>query len=674
MKVSKYLRLALMFGDNNAQTFRRNLAKMVELVLFDNDNQEMTALEIINGLKDNYSLEFSDTEVLEAIKNQNKLRIVSLNRDNSFDKVYKLTPKAKDDIEKKVNDDFIDNIIGKFLKTRNDVELTINEFKQMIYDYFYFLFNSNAAILQEFLGHDYSLIDLSCNKLTDTEFSEENKKYINEFLYWDNGQKDKCVYNMVSCCFDYCMMNVHQDKKIYENIFNQKVFYLDTNVIFRLMGLNQESRRKILDAFITKCVSVGIKLKVTNHTIKEIDNTIEYNVNEIKSVLNGNKPIRSSIFAFYSHGFINQSFYVEYEKWCDDKTNKVGDYHAFCSFLKRKARKIIMQFEREDFAAYDGGESFVELFDSLSQYKADHHRNTNRASISADVNNYLHVLRKNKERNASDFFNTHFYFISTDHVFGDWTRERRPAAIPIVVLPSVWYSIILEYAGRSDGDDYASFTRFLNFSLSNTDGQRDEIKIEILKKVLALDDNESIKTEILLDIEEKLSENTESIDSIDDVVETTHRLITDLAVEKAREEERSKSNDEKVQIQDEYEKSIKRIKLENQKNTDTEVNKIIDYEVEKRAKALRKKYISIFLLIIFLEIAGIVLWTGYVCKMNTVNWDKTAFIADRLEYLFGSISLICDIIIIPVVFCGFSLEKIKNRIRSKVETEYRNIA
>ena len=37
---------------------------------------------------------------------------------------------------------------------------------------------------------------------------------------------DELVYEMVSCCFDYCMLTLKKDTSTYQTVFNNKVFYL----------------------------------------------------------------------------------------------------------------------------------------------------------------------------------------------------------------------------------------------------------------------------------------------------------------------------------------------------------------------------------------------------------------------------------------------------------------
>ena len=50
MERSSYLRLALIFGENKASTFNKNLEKMIALVLFDKYNTGLTITDIIAEL------------------------------------------------------------------------------------------------------------------------------------------------------------------------------------------------------------------------------------------------------------------------------------------------------------------------------------------------------------------------------------------------------------------------------------------------------------------------------------------------------------------------------------------------------------------------------------------------------------------------------------------------
>ena len=59
-----------MFGENKASTFNKNLEKMIALVLFDKYEQGLSVTDIITEIKNKYALDFSDSEILNAIEHR----------------------------------------------------------------------------------------------------------------------------------------------------------------------------------------------------------------------------------------------------------------------------------------------------------------------------------------------------------------------------------------------------------------------------------------------------------------------------------------------------------------------------------------------------------------------------------------------------------------------------
>ena len=67
MNQASFLRLALVLSDGQAMTFKKNLLKLVNLVLFENYGQDLTISEIIKKISEKYSLDFADNEIKSAI-------------------------------------------------------------------------------------------------------------------------------------------------------------------------------------------------------------------------------------------------------------------------------------------------------------------------------------------------------------------------------------------------------------------------------------------------------------------------------------------------------------------------------------------------------------------------------------------------------------------------------
>ena len=717
MIIDNYLRMALMFGENKAQTFLKNLERMIILVLYEFEKNErerhtkqqiadhviqtgMTVVEIIEQLEAKYSLNFSDSEVLEVLRKKGqsqKILCIEENKDSSLNK-YAITPEEYENIYQRDSKSKIDGFIAQFLDSHSDITFSKDEMLDLLNKHFYMVFNSNAATILDLINNKY---DYAKNLNTEKfEFSIDEKEAINQFLYWNEPEKNKCVYEMVSCCFDYCMMTTKKDSNSFKNIFNHKVFFLDANIIFRLMGLNQENRKKVIETFIRKCKEQKVSVKVTNHTLMEVSDTITYHVKSIKTLLKGKAPLTPR--AVYPA--VNDSFYQAYYDWCQDPINTPGDYQGFTRDLQKQAYDILYQFEQQNFDNFYEieRETFLEYTKSLSEYKISHGKRANEKTVRTDVNNFMFVNKCNSKTKGENFYSIHNYLISADHTFGDWAKNIIPGTIPIVVLPSVWYSILLQYSGRTD-DDYASFTSFLNFSLSNIDsGTNFTRKMEILKRVIELDEPSKIQSEIVYGIEERLKkDNIKDLDSEDwdNLVDDVHQGITHNKVVEAREEEQrianiklldfeAQKNNEIIQTKRELQSVREEINdLKTQSNQDkkehekelhqskeeakkAEFERIVDKETDKRTDRRYRLFIilTIILVIIFiLGIARIIWWVLHQTSLSenqkiALDWTKYA-----IEFVVG---ILVNVLIIGIFLKGLDKEKIRQDIRKQVEKEF----
>ena len=677
MERSSYLRLALMFGENKASTFNKNLEKMIALVLFDKYNTGLTITDIIADIRDKYALDFSDSEIIGTIHNKNQNRIIQINetRDEVL-KAYSITPEEYEKIKRKTDDSTIRKIVALFLEEHEELDISEKAFCDLLVKYLYDVFNSNAETIQALMNGEHLGI-----KSANCDYSTDEKKILNAFIYWDNLDKNRCVYQLISCCFDYCMMTVRKDKTVYQTIFNQKKFYLDTNIVFRLMGLNNEKRKLVIDAFILKCKETGVEILYSNHTRSELNDTIRYYVGQIKALLADSAPLSVRAISCLDDRMSSSAFYEQYVEWTKDPVNRTSDYSSFERDLRMRTSKILSRFKQVTFDDYSGRnkKEYAEQFESLKQYKIEHRRNTYDPSIKADINNYLYIQERNREKKGENFFATDHYLITADHAFSGWEREKRPGAIPTVVLPSVWYSIILQYAGRTTADDYSAFTRFLNFSFSENE-PADARKMEILKSVIALQEPVDMKETIIFDIAEKLQHDYKDLNS-EQIVETSHQYVINQILaeenEKAKREtaaavetEKDKADaqvnalrNEKAYLEQQLKESVEKTKAEQKQ-------KYIDSETDRRTKRRLKIYIVVTggLVIGFL---ALILITGkWVFSVNEVT-EKVQIRYDYIKYLLDVLYVVVSVVIVSFGFKGLNEDKIRASVRKKLEKEWK---
>ena len=336
---------------------------------------------------------------------------------------------------------------------------------------------------------------------------------------------------------------------------------------------------------------------------------------------------------------------------------------------------------------------FEEYCSSFKSYKESRRGYTRNEIVQTDVNNYMFIRQQNDSEKAMDFFSTHSYLISADHILCDWDRAERPGAVPIVVLPSVWYSLILQYVGRAD-DDFASFTRFLNFSLSSYEDE-DPRKMEILKKVISLEEPKEIKERTIFDIEKKLSTDYKDFDSIDDIVDTSHEFIldqeraritaevkgqADLEIENFKADTTAEFN--RVLREKENEHLAEKARHAKEELEMTEKNREllskVDEARKKGAQEVAEKLadkalipaLIFYWVIAVLFIIG-VLFAAFVCIMKTCNgqlqWLPTAY-ANAPAIVDGIIAILIAVVgflVFKKLLCGLDKDAIRNRLIEK---------
>lgn len=685
MEQNNYLRLALMLSDNNTSTFNQNLEMMIKLALHDEGlGNSLDVIEIIDRLKTRYGLSFTDGEVLSVLERKHT-KILCLGKEKSNDeKKYALSPIEFEKLNRRLDTSKIDHVAQNFIKGFPNLSISAEEFKILWMRYVYALFNSNADTIQQLLsgGKNNSLI-------TPEDFSIEEKSIINTFIFWEDSEKDKCMYQMVSCGFDYCMMTLKQNKETYATIFKNKTFILDTNIIFRLMGLNQEGRKKLIRDFIDKCKAIGIKVSYTNITLQEIFETIDYHVENIKNLVKSQEPIDTKAVYCMDPFAVNEGFYQAYFEWCKKTYNKTGDFSAFALYLKREAHKVIDEFQlipTEDYSQRDMN-AYNENVESLTQFKANRYRKFSEKTIKVDVINFMKVWELNKNGNLGDFFNTNFYIISADHAFSDWVKEKYTGTIPMIVLPSVWYSIILKYYGRTD-DDAASFTRFLYFSMGNNE-EADARKRHILEYVIdELPDSADIKSRTLYEINAQLQRGEIDLDSpVEEIVNEAHEYVTEQEVEKARAEEAKKFEIKSEEQKSEYNRSLKsehlkheaelnESKAENARLQREKEEALLQAEKDKTAaledqisnlakkdiQAIYNIYVAIAIILAIGLIANFIFFIGYVRNIpqNKISSNVWQVLSIGIPIIFSIVSGL----IIKIALCGLSKDEIQKRIEN----------
>ena len=488
------LRLAMILENQGATTRDRYICKFVEYVLFDSEKSELSSLEICTCIKNRFQLEFDLTEIEAAVK---KRGIGRLEETQGY---YRLTPKVANQLSsQKSSLDQLRNYLTLFSQDRPnvDIEATL----MLVQKYLYFCFNSNASNLLSLIGENPKHID-STTFTAEFNPSQEEIDIINDFIHWENAEKNKFMYSVVSSCYEYCLITANKSPTISKSIFRGKKFFLDTNIIFRIAGFNKDERRFVSKAFVEKCREVGVALCYTSAVLTEIYRVIDSQIKYIRVITNEQAPVDANLISKLSSNYEVNDFYTLYYNWCKEPQNRYNDFPSFRNYLTGMISNVISNFEYIDSTIIkDYDENEQQLFDTLMKFKSEKrpYKKTTIESIKTDVKQVLY-LNSIRPKSAKSLWDMNEYIVSADQLLISWAEETFNG-VPIVVIPSLWLSIILKVSGRATENDYKSFCMFMTLRHSRTDDNTIHINaVELLSKLSEKTIDSSLKEQIIAEI------------------------------------------------------------------------------------------------------------------------------------------------------------------------------
>ncbi len=271
-------RLAIsLYADNNYVLRRKTvLRKIIENVFIQNKNSELSLFDIIRFVKDEYGLMLLLEEVKNIVSGNGDFYVVKAQNNAEDDDIVSLSEKKYQALIMRTNINVIDDVISEF---EVFFSKEIGSSKEIIYKFLLDLLSENVDEFSKLLkmSDRQDILIKRENGLT-----EEGKIIINEFLGWDNDKKNKALFDVASYAIEYCSINGGKDLSLnFGDLIGKKIFYLDTNIVFRFLGINGENRKVLTTDFIKKCQESGASFFISKYTDKEFKATIDYYARQI---------------------------------------------------------------------------------------------------------------------------------------------------------------------------------------------------------------------------------------------------------------------------------------------------------------------------------------------------------------------------------------------------------
>lgn len=450
-QISNIFRLStVLFAEDNYTISSDQLhKKVIENALFEMQLDRCVDVQTVaDFIEMSYNITFTEDEIWNVVttkKLQDKVFVTYTEDHTHF---VSLSALRKATMANKTSAPNIGQYIDEYIDTNSYPKGTT---KSIIYRFLYSVFTMNTENFKRLVNNP-SIDGLSSSAI----FDNEERDIINGFLNWQNSDKDKAIFNVASCALEYCLLTNTNNTSITLESLRNKRFYLDTNIVYRALGINGELRKKRTISILKKFQSVGETLHISQVTNNEFKNSVKYHCEVIKRY--GNPNVNPKLFEEISE--YHKDFYTSYQEWRVSKINNSVDlYEAdllvrFDNFIKA------YNIEVETFAPYDKSDDEVRNIISdytkgILSYK--HHKYENKAKH--DAKNILWIECK-REKQPTSIFEANCFMLSSDHRLQCWDYSRS-SNVPAVFLPSQWLSITLRFLARTN-DDFSSFVSFLN--------------------------------------------------------------------------------------------------------------------------------------------------------------------------------------------------------------------
>ncbi|MBQ3841858.1 MAG: hypothetical protein II820_04110 [Ruminiclostridium sp.] len=433
--------------------------QMIKYIISEEKNVFLSIDKLKNLFYDVFKYHISEQEVANIVENHKGLFEIK-NDTNEIEirlnsEIYSETVKCQ-----KYNIDYyIDKYISEYGISDAD------SFKDAIHRYLYELTTTNINTYKFLIfGKDEKKYSDSELFIDITQFNEDDINRIHDFIVWHDPDKNMALGNIVFTCLEYCMLvNGDRPNSLILSSIRKREIYLDTNIIFRALGINGSERKKNVLCFLRKCLQAKIKIIISSHTKMEFDNTITYYLSKISAFPRGN------IFPGAYEQISDYNLFSFYEDWRSQHKNLPFKFFEF--YINSEYEKLIKKFkiqsgEQIPSSIYDSDRFKTKrnnYSSSISNKKqeikyafiSDDYTYSKRDSHDATIITYIEYLRDNCKEKKDIFL------VSSDKVLRAWDMARSEARYPVVIYPSQLFLVLIKLCGRSD-DDFESFVSFIN--------------------------------------------------------------------------------------------------------------------------------------------------------------------------------------------------------------------
>lgn len=435
----------------------------------DKNNNRLNSIilsQIAELIYDNYNKEIDRNECFEYIIDYCKFHIEKDYYDNLIDSCdflvktpsakdvsLKLTPEKFNEINSSVTEESLEKYINEFINFNSLPKSLGDAITFILYDSIY---NNISSFNPDNIK---SIIPVELKQ----KFTKDEVDAFNNFIDWENNKKDIAVFNVFLKAIEFSIFTSSKGiKELTKDIFKGKKYCLDTNIIFRLLGIGGEERKESLLKVIKWCTYQGIQFEYSSYTFEELKRRVQASVSEIKHAISQRnieilEESYNSDKYLYNEGFI--TYYIEQKKLSKVlspeayETNLITSFRLLENELGLKPIDKSVEIPKTKIEHWKN--KFLEEKKEINQYS----RYTQSAA-EVDAFNVLYVreLRGNQTTSYSEIKS---FYLTTDRTLNQILIKDSSCDIVETIFPSQLFLIHSISYDENQEEDYKTFLRFL---------------------------------------------------------------------------------------------------------------------------------------------------------------------------------------------------------------------
>lgn len=442
-------RLNCFLNDTKANDFKKIIISLVCEYIYENDNNEVSLDAVYKHILNFHKLDVEFDYFTAVIENYEAIEKIPLQ--NNI--LLKLTSKKFADINSQIKEHSIDVYIENFLH-KNSYPHNLHEpIKSLLYQAVYENISTfSTANLSELLSPQLK-----------NNFKNSEIEAFNQFLDDKDHEKNGAVYNVFLKAIEFAIITSGKGiKEFSKDMFDGKTYCLDTNILFRILGIGGVERQNTLINLIKSCKHQGIIFEYTPQTLGELKRTLTASVRFLKAAEAKQDIIALGELTESDPQIFNEDFVLHYSKLRHKglanspdqyELKLLSDFRTLenqLGFGLRKGEILIDEREQSKLATH--------LFKSKKENQYSSRYTATAASIDAANIMYVRKLRGDNNYNYADVKS---FYLSTDRSLNAILSKDKGVKIPETILPSQLYILHHPYTSNGEEVDYELFLQFV---------------------------------------------------------------------------------------------------------------------------------------------------------------------------------------------------------------------